>query len=245
MSHTSGMANISEDYRASLADRVVKYPKTPLNNQPGTKFTYVNAGINTVGRIVEVVSGEPYETFIQQRILTPLGMKDTTFWPSPEQLARLATGYQADAKGEALVPAPNAFLSVPGKAMVRAHPAGGLFSTADDLLKFCRMLLDGGTYEGRTYISQSSIDLMTKLYTTPDTGGSYGLGWMISHNSFGHDGAWKTRMTIEPRDGLVEIFLVQLSKPYMHPEADHIAGVFTTTADKTFRTAPAPAPAAH
>lgn len=233
LSHTSGMVNTHPDYEKPLSERVKVYAKTPLENQPGTTFTYVDVGLNTIGRIIEVVSGEPYEDFIQQRILTPLGMKDTTFWPNKEQIARLATGYQANAQGDGLTSVPTPFISQEGKRP-RAFPAGGLFSTADDLLKYCRMLLNGGTYEGQRYISQSSIDLMTKQYTTPETGGSYGLGWMITPNTFGHDGAWKTRMTIEPRDGLVEIFLVQLAKPFVH-DGNHIQNVFTATADKTFR----------
>ena len=69
---------------------------TPLQFEPGTKYQYSNAGINTAGRIIEVVSGMPYETFLEKRLFGPLGMKDTTFWPTEEQLARLAKSYRPD-----------------------------------------------------------------------------------------------------------------------------------------------------
>jgi CubicO group peptidase (beta-lactamase class C family) len=232
LSHTSGMANISEDYTLPLADRVRIFAKSPLDHQPGTTFKYVNAGIDTVGRIIEVVSGTPYGQFIQERLLTPLDMKDTTFRLTPAQRARLATPYQADAAGENLVPADSFLPPTSGKPYT-AFPAGGLFSTASDLLKFCRMLLDGGTYEGKLYISESSIRMMTHAYTSARTGGSYGLGWMISSNSYFHDGAMRTRMTIEPQNNLIEIYLAQLGKPYVQ-HGDRSTNEFTATADRLF-----------
>lgn len=239
LSHTGGMANLPDDYAQPLAGRVKKFSQAPLENQPGTTFKYVNAGIDSAGRVIEVVSGEPYEQFIQDRILTPLGMTETTFWPSDALRARLATSYQATAKGDALQPA-EIPMAVKNGGKPAAFPAGGLFSTADDLLKFCRMLLNGGAYNGRRYISQASIDLMTRRVTTEKTGGSYALGWMVSSNSFFHDGAFITRMSIEPLNGIVEVFLVQLSKPYKD-HGDNIRKEFTTAADK-FYAQPQPSP---
>ena len=69
---------------------------TPLQFEPGTKYQYSNAGINTAGRIIEVVSGMPYEEFLDKRLFEPLGMKDTTFWPNEEQLKRLAKSYKPE-----------------------------------------------------------------------------------------------------------------------------------------------------
>src|SRR6202007_1050714 len=78
----------------TLKDAVRSYAETPLRTEPGTKYAYSNAGINTAGRIIEVVSGMAYEDFLDQRLFGPLGMKDTTFWPSDEQLRRLAKSYR-------------------------------------------------------------------------------------------------------------------------------------------------------
>ncbi len=70
---------------------------TPLQFEPDSKYQYSNAGINTAGRIIEVVSGMPYEDFMEKRLFEPLGMKDTTFWPDEGQLARLAKSYRPNA----------------------------------------------------------------------------------------------------------------------------------------------------
>ncbi len=99
--HTSGMPFKSEMEeptldRFSLKDGVRSYAMTPLQYEPGTKHAYSNAGINTAGRIIEVVSGMPYEVFMEKRLFAPLGMKDTTFWPNEEQLKRLAKSYRAN-----------------------------------------------------------------------------------------------------------------------------------------------------
>src|SRR5258708_14221885 len=73
---------------------VGSYAMTPLQSEPGTKSQYSNAGINTAGRIIEVVSSMPYEDFLDKRLFGPLGMKDTTFWPNEEQISRLAKSYR-------------------------------------------------------------------------------------------------------------------------------------------------------
>ena len=92
LSHTSGMVNLPErPVPGTLALHVQSYSESPLGAQPGTHFLYANANINTAGRIVEVVSGMPYEKFMQERIFTPLGMNDTTFQPDAAQMERLAS----------------------------------------------------------------------------------------------------------------------------------------------------------
>jgi CubicO group peptidase (beta-lactamase class C family) len=234
LSHTSGMANLpSRPAWGTLAEQVKTYTQSPLETQPGTKFRYVNAGMNTAGRIVEVASGMPYERFVQERILTPLGMKDTTFRPDPGQMARLAHTYMEAPDKKGLVKGICPVAPPPGKPWPAAFPAGGLFSTARDLLKFCRMLLQGGVYGGKRYVSEASLAAMTKAYTTPATGGSYGLGWMIYPNGFLHDGAYRTRMAIHPREGLVEIFLTQQEAP-IPQEVRQSMSIFTQTAEAAF-----------
>ena len=87
LSHTSGLPFSSPLEQPTLdllplAARVRSYAMLPLEFEPDSKYQYSNAGINTAGRIIEVVSGMPYEQFMEQRLFQPLGMKDTTFWPS-------------------------------------------------------------------------------------------------------------------------------------------------------------------
>ncbi len=99
LSHTSGMAFSSAAEQPSLdllplRVGALTYAMAPLQFEPGSKYQYSNAGINTAGRIIEVKSGMPYEEFLETRLLRPLGMHDTTFWPSSEQLSRLAKSYK-------------------------------------------------------------------------------------------------------------------------------------------------------
>src|SRR3974377_2205612 len=77
----------------SLAEAVLAYSQRPLDFEPGSKWSYCNTGIDTLGRVIEVVSGKSYEDFLRERFFEPLGMKDTTFYPTDTQLERLAQMY--------------------------------------------------------------------------------------------------------------------------------------------------------
>lgn len=88
-------------------------------------------------------------------------------------------------------------------------PAGGLFSTAEDVLKFCQMILNGGTLNGRQYISSKSLHEMTTRQDRRVDGKDYGLGWSISKDGFGHGGAFKNAMEINATEGKILIFMVQ------------------------------------
>src|SRR5258708_9651640 len=120
---------------------VGSYAMTPLQSEPGTKSQYSNAGINTAGRIIEVVSSMPYEDFLQKRLFDPLGMKDTTFWPNEEQLTRLTKAYKPSADRSNLEETTITQLKYPlGDRKRQPMPAGGLFSTANELSNFYRMV---------------------------------------------------------------------------------------------------------
>lgn len=108
LSHTSGRPFRSRLEEATLdgvplRDAVRSYAMTPLIPEPGTKHQYSNAGINTAARVLEVVSGMAHEDFMQQRLFDPLGMDDTTFWPSERQAKRLARSYKPNAAKDDLV----------------------------------------------------------------------------------------------------------------------------------------------
>src|SRR5262249_6486865 len=142
LAHTSGMPFASAAEKPTLdalplKDAVASYARTPLLTEPGTAYRYSNAGINTAGRIIEVVSGMPYETFLDKRLFRQLGMKDTTFWPSEEQLKRLAKGYRPGEGKKGLVETKIGQLRYPLDDRKRGPmPGGGLFSTADDVARF-------------------------------------------------------------------------------------------------------------
>jgi len=216
LSHTSGLPFKSAIETPTLdhlplKDFVLSYTKEPLIYEPGTKYVYSNEGINTAGRIVEIVSGMPYEEFLNKRLFEPLGMKDTTFWLNDEQMTRLAKSYKPNAAKDGLEPVGIWALSTPytDKTKRFPMPGGGLFSTAQDLSKFCRMILNGGTLDGKKYITPESIAEMAKRQTPETLKDSYGLGWSSSKDSFGHGGAFATNMTIDTKRGLAYIYLVQ------------------------------------
>jgi CubicO group peptidase (beta-lactamase class C family) len=241
LSHTSGMRFSSPIEHPTLdmlplAVAVRSYAKTPLQTEPGTKWAYANAGINTGGRIIEVVSGMPYEDFLQQRLFTPLGMKDTTFWPNDEQTARLAKSYRPNPTHDGLVEIQIDQLHYPLNDHKRQPmPAGGLFSTAADLANFCRMILNNGELDGKRYVSDKSIREMTSDQCGKLPNG-YGFGWFTDKKPggpFGHGGAESTDMQIDPQKNLVLIYLVQHAG-YANKDGGKILSTFRDTAREMF-----------
>ncbi len=237
LTHTSGLADIKRPvYLASknLTDVMNGYlsPLTPMLAEPGERWKYNSFGLDTVGRIVEIVSGKSYDDFLQERIFGPLGMKDTTFFPSDAQQPRLAIGYSRDRSGQSMnVQAPT--FGRPVRGQFPPVPGGGLFSTASDLGRFGQMLLNRGNFEGRRYLSEASFKQMTTIHTGELlTGYSAGqmnhvLGWglgvfivraphegltaPLSVGTFGHPGAWGTDMIVDPVKGVVYVMMIQRS----------------------------------
>jgi CubicO group peptidase (beta-lactamase class C family) len=215
---------------------------TPLQWEPGTKYQYSNAGINTAGRIIEVVAGIPYEDFLEQRLFRPMGMEDTTFRPNAEQVSRLAKSYKPKADGKGLEEIPITQLRYPLEDPTRQPmPAGGLFSTAEDVGRFCRMILAGGVFEGKRYVSESSVREMTSRQTAASIKEDYGLGWATSGSRragggpvipgpCGHGGAYATNMSIDPRRELIAVYMVH----YTGPGGDEPRSAFLKAAEKAF-----------
>lgn len=194
-----------------LADAVRSYAKTPLQTEPGTHYQYSNAGINTAARIIEVVTGQKYEDFMDDRLFKPLGMNDTTFWPNEGQIARLAKSYRPNATKDGLVEFPFGQLQYPlnDRSKRFPMPAGGLFSTAHDTALFCQMLLNGGELNGKRYLSEAAFRELTTRQTPESIKNSYGLGLAVGPDWFGHGGAHATNMEIRPSKGIVMIWMVQ------------------------------------
>jgi CubicO group peptidase (beta-lactamase class C family) len=238
LTHTAGFTDAApadiKDYRQLMnvpLDEVVRQlAKQPLLFQPGTAWSYSSAGIEVLGRIIEVCSGQKYEDFVTERILHPLGMKDSFFFPPPDKLGRVAMVYAK--KDGSLVRAPGSILGGdPAKyrqGAVFPAPGWGLYSTAEDLLHLYRMMLNGGVYEGHRYLSPFTIRLMTEPHTSEIRpagwmrGSDYGLAWEVvteplgelaghSMGSYGHGGAFGTQGWIDPANQLISILLIQKS----------------------------------
>lgn len=229
LTHTSGMVGEAPDdvlrEASTLADLMPVYAKYPLNFEPGTKWAYCQSGINTLGRIVEIVSGRSFADFLRGRFFEPLGMKDTTFYLTQEQRPRLATSYKLN-EGK-LEPANIFVLQGHEPTSRRRYPAanGGLFSTARDYGQFCRMLLNDGTLDGKQYLKPATARQMRTIQTGDiRTGFTPGNGWglgvcvvreplgvteMLSPGSFGHGGAYGTQAWIDPVKGVAYVLMVQ------------------------------------
>ena len=216
LSHVSGLPFKSVEEQPTLdglplAAAVKIYAKAPLATQPGAKYQYSNAGINTAARVLEVVSGMAYEDFMDKRLFGPLGMKDTTFWPNAEQVSRLAKTYKPDASKKKLTL--GGLGQLKSDLTDRTHrfpmPAGGLFSTAKDVSTFCRMLLNGGELDGRRYVSAAALKELSSRQTPKELKDSYGLGFAVGPDFFGHGGAQATGMEVRTKDGLVIVWMVQ------------------------------------
>jgi CubicO group peptidase (beta-lactamase class C family) len=239
LTHTAGIQDYPgppaiRDYAQTMSvplDEVVRQlAKQPLLFQPGTQWSYSSPGIEILGRIIEVVSGEKYVDFITGHILQPLGMKDSFFFPPPDKIARIAMVYsRQDGK---LVRAPATILGGdPAKyrqGAVFPAPGWGLYSTAEDLLHLYRMMLNEGVYEGHRYLSPFSVHLMTEPQTTGIQpvgwmrGSDYGLAWEVvtdplgelaghTMGTYGHGGAFGTQGWIDPNNDLISILLIQNS----------------------------------
>lgn len=218
LSHTSGLPFKSPIEQPTLdalplEDAVKSYAKEALLFEPGSDFLYSNAGINTSARILEVVSGQRYEDFMDERLFKPLGMKDTTFWPNQEQVSRLAISYKPGKDGQGLEPLRVTQLYYPLTDRIKRFPmpAGGLFSTAADVALFGQMVLNQGEWNGKRYLSKQAVKTLLSRHTPPEIKRSYGLGWSVDPDSVGHGGAYATNLSVDVKNGLVTVFMVQHS----------------------------------
>jgi CubicO group peptidase (beta-lactamase class C family) len=232
LTHTSGLvsggaasrtelAKIARKPNETLADYIPRLGTTSLDFQPGSRWSYSpGAGFETLGRIVEIVSGQPFDQFLRQRLFEPLGMKEIFFHPPADRLPRVATTYHR--AGGALTPVDT---QVRLTNTTYFSGAGGLMTDAEDYLQFAQMLLNGGELNGKRYLSPRTVDLMASVFV-PDTlqgrprGRAFGLsvqvvndaiasGYRVSSGSFGWDGAFGTHFWIDPKEKVVGIIMVQ------------------------------------
>jgi CubicO group peptidase (beta-lactamase class C family) len=212
---------ISDFQGVSAAEAMKRTLQTTLQYEPGTKFKYSDVGFITLGELVHVVSGKPINEFSRENIFKPLKMNDTMYLPTDELKARSAPTQQRDGHwmiGEVHDPRAYALGKVAGHA--------GLFSTASDLSRFCRMLLGKGELDGVRILKESTVAEMTKPRALPDGTGVRGYGLDIDTaysslrgsrftkgKSFGHTGFTGTSYWIDPDNDAFVILLTNSVHP--------------------------------
>ena len=221
VTHTSGLVGDQQN-EGTLAETAAKMAQRPLGFEPGSQWKY-SPGVSICGRIVEVVSGMPFERFLDDRIFRPLKMTETTFFPTKRQRERLAKLYRPGKDGTSLAPAEHWIVDFSGPQT--ANPSGGLFSTARDLARFYRMIANGGELDGKRIVSRDAVKRMTSVRTGDLQIGEsseygWGLGWavvrepqdatvMLAPGAFGHGGAFGTQGWIDPEQGMIFVLLIQ------------------------------------
>ena len=215
---------------STLAQKTAEIAKLPLNYHPGEGWRYSVAN-DVLGRLVEVVSGMPFDDYLQQNLFNPLAMTHTSFYVQPQDVQLVAKAYKHDAAGK-LELGEFGPLAVQTKRPAFISGGGGLISTAGDYLRFAQMLANGGTFEGRQYLSPVTVALMSSNQVPPDAqrlywgesskGLGYGLGVApeidirIAPHA-GMDGvyAWggvlDTHWVASPKTGVVAVLMTQVN----------------------------------
>ncbi len=243
MRHTSGLSYGffgAADYIAagigdrdrSLADDVSAIAKLPLVCEPGTKFVY-SVSTDVLGRVVEILSGQPLDEYFREHIFAPLGMPDTGFYVPADKAERFAAANGPGENGQTIVidaPATSDYLKKPENLSGGA----GLVSTAGDYFRFCQMILNRGELDGTRLLKPETVAMMTENQIPDEampigigdtrTGVGFGLGFSVVSakgdwdpaarvGEFGWGGAASTHYWMSPDDELLVITMRQFM-PY-------------------------------
>ena len=228
------------EIQTSLKELVEKLAGFPLIAQPGKAWNY-SVAIDVLGYLVEAISGQPFETFMVEKILKPLGMHDTNFFVPEDKHDRLAANYSVGPSGKLKL------IDDPAKSRYRAPRAvnsggGGLVSTAADYLRFCRFMLNRGELDGVRLLGRKTIELMTMNHLDGDmadmgtprfsestyTGIGFGLGFSVmidpakaqivgSPGEYAWGGAASTAFWIDPAEDMAVVLLTQLMPSSTYP----------------------------
>ena len=211
-----------------LAAFAQRLSQLPLAHEPGAEFHYDGTATVLAGRLVEVISGQPFDVFLQERLFKPLQMADTGFTVPQAKRHRIAAMTTTDADGRLAAPAPGKVAADGEQQNPYLSGAGGLYSTAPDYARFAQMLLNGGQLDGVRILGRKSVELMMSNHLTHlnppvhefSQAEGFGLGGYVlldvarrgrlgSAGQFGWLGAASTYYTIDPREQLVMLLMMQ------------------------------------
>lgn len=202
--------------------------KLPMDAQPGAQFVY-GYSTDILGALIEVVSGQPLDDFIQEHILDPLGMTDTHFYLPADKKSRLATVYSMENDQLSRAPDPGhmvgqgAYVDGPRKNF---SGGAGYLSTAMDYARFLQMMLNNGTFNGHRIISRKTVESMTTNHLGDikfpwGEGSGFGLGFSIiddigdvgtlgSNGAYGWGGAYHSTYWVDPSEELVVVYMTNI-----------------------------------
>ena len=224
-----------------LGTFVARLAALPLLNHPGEEWNY-SVSTDVLGHLVELISGQPLDEFLYQRIFVPLGMGDTGFWLPAEKADRLAANYQKSAPddGFTLIDPPATSPYLAPRAFLSG--GGGLLSNAQDYLRFTQMLLNKGEFRGKRLLGRKTVEFMTSNHLPGDMaqmgqpifsetsydGIGFGLGFSVvldpakaqvlsSPGTYAWGGMASTAFWIDPKEEIIVIFLTQLVPSSAYP----------------------------
>ena len=219
--------NIESAETDITADQMLKnLGQIPLANQPGTFWEY-SISVDVLGLLLERVAQKPLDAILNELLLTPLGMKDTTWWVQPDQLGRMAETLDSDPLKAGMLKAYRQTYNPLGKSYFKG--GAGLVGTANDYLKFLQMMVNGGELDGKRYLSRKAVEFMFSQHTVGmggttfgSTGPGYGFGlgfavrldegmaWVPgSKGDAMWAGAWGTSFWIDPKEKLIAVIMAQ------------------------------------
>ena len=196
-----------------LRDTAREAAAHPILFEPGTDVKYSNTGIDIGAAIIEVVTGKPWDVFLKERVLDPLGMKDTAFNPTDEQLSRAISMYDVHSGKPATFRLYNKWMPLPHNGPKVFPSAGaGLWTTAADQVKFYKMLMNLGVGDnGVRILKEETVKNLLATSTRPEGLGEYSLGlWTDAKaGTLGHGGAWKTNCQVNWKKKQLRLWVVQ------------------------------------
>ena len=228
------------DADSSLSEVMKRLAEIPLISQPGTKWRY-SISPAVLGYLVEVVSGQPFDVFLRERVLAPLGMDDTSFFVPEEKLSRLATAY-VPSRGGRITPHEGSITTRHTRPHAMQSGGAGLVSTAADYMRFCQMMLEGGALDGERLLAPKTVQMMVSDHLTDDLkpylveermaaytkGCGFGLGFSVvndiaQHGTPGSSGMYSwfglasCYFWIDPAEELTAILMTQFLPATWYP----------------------------
>jgi CubicO group peptidase (beta-lactamase class C family) len=225
----------------TLDDMIKMLKDIPLRHQPGTKWRY-SIATDVVGRLVEIISGMPFDEYLSERIFGPLGMVDTAFWVPEDKLDRFPKVYEPGGNGSTIKEITRPDVSRYTRPVRFFSGAGGLTGTASDYMRFCQMLLNKGELDGVRLLGRKTVELMTQNHLQPSLmpfaisegretahqGCGFGLGFAVvmdpaqngvltSEGEYSWGGAASTAFWIDPKEELIAILMTQFMPSSTYP----------------------------